>query len=181
MISYDTKQLQDVLLASAFVPMTVALSMPGLKLKAYQAFEAAQALHGDERCVLLGETLLKDVTHSDPQIRLAAVGAYFLLLPHGHEDLRCRAINIVLAQDEDPAVRRRALQGIAELARTARLATTETAVEKAPEASISVVSERLAELRKSYAEALANVTASSPEAPLAFRALAELRQELPLE
>ena len=81
-LAYDTEELQDILSSSAFIPMSIALSHPGLKLKAYRAWQAARALHNDEKCVLLGETMLKDTTHQNPEVRLACVETYFLLMPN---------------------------------------------------------------------------------------------------
>ena len=91
------------------------------------------------------------------------------MLPH--EELRSGAIKQVLDNEDDPAVRHRAVQGIAHLVRG--VAGTEAPVE------------RLTELWESYVEPLRKVAAScSPEVPLAVRALADLaamRQQIPLE
>ena len=178
-MAYDTEQLHDVL-NSAFMPMTVALSNPSLKLKAYRAWEAARSLHGDEKCVLLGETLLKDIADPNPQVRLACVGAYFSLIPNDNEDLRSDAIKKVLAGEEDPAVRRRALQGVADLVSSVKARE----VEQAEEAEDAHALQRLSVLWESYAETLTKISVSSSPDPLAIRALAELsamRQEMPSE
>ena len=166
-LAYDTEDLGDILGGSGFMAMTMALATPGLRLKAYRAWEAARFLHGDEKCVLLGETLLKDTSDPDPEVRLACVGSYFFLIPSQHEELRCQAINKVLVQEEDPAVRHRAVQGIANLVHAAKQ------VAEGEERSA-----RLATLRESYAETLSKIAAaqasSSFETSLALRALAEL-------
>ena len=159
-LAYDTEDLGDILGGRGFMSMTMALATPALRLKAYKAWEAARCLHGDEKCVLLAETLLKDTSDPDPEVRLASVGSYFFLIPREHEEVRSQAITKVLEQEEDPAVRHRALQGIANLVQAAKQSAEEVAT-----------------LRQSYAETLrkiASSASSSLETSLALRALAEL-------
>lgn len=163
-LAYDTEDLGDILGGRGFMSMTMALATPALRLKAYKAWEAARCLHGDEKCVLLAETLLKDTSDPDPEVRLASVGSYFFLIPKEHEEVRSQAITKVLEQEEDCAVRHRAVQGIANLVQAAKQSSEER-------------SANLATLRQSYAETLrkiASSASSSLETSLALRALAEL-------
>merc|ERR1719428_862905 len=104
-------------MARALMPMMLSLNSPCLKLRAYQAFNVTTQLHDDERCILLGETLIKDSCDPDPDVRLAAITAAFQLM-HSEE---CRASIVVGAVTRDPClhVRLRALEGLVALAKDA--------------------------------------------------------------
>mmetsp|Transcript_26399 Transcript_26399/g.45928 ORF Transcript_26399/g.45928 Transcript_26399/m.45928 type:complete len:443 (-) Transcript_26399:32-1360(-) len=112
---HDLTSWPKQLVGRAFMVMIAALVDPRFKLRAYQAFKVATQLHNDERCLLLGETLIKDASDPDPNVRLAAIDAFFCLFDFD-EECRGQVIAHAIRCDPSPFVRLRALQGLVDLA-----------------------------------------------------------------
>jgi hypothetical protein len=159
-VQHDLSSWPREVVGRAFMAMTMALNDSRLKLWAYQAFDAATQLHEDERCVLLGETLIKDSRDQDAHVRLAAINASFKLFPD--ETCRESIVKHAITHDSSSSVRARALEGLVALSEKA--ARYETAALRSEASHV---------LLKYYEEDLRRVAAldDTVDAALAIQAM----------